>query len=62
MWYCRKSHVLKKYIVYIQFILNNVMNLKIKFRQKNIILEESFRTRGARKILLEDILKKNKRG
>ena len=25
MWYCRKSHVLKKYIVYIQFILNNVM-------------------------------------
>ena len=38
------------------------MNLKIKFRQKNIILEESFRTRGARKILLEDILKKNKRG
>lgn len=62
MWYCRKSHVLKKYIVYIQFILNNVMNLKIKFRQKNIILEESFRTRGARKILLKDILKKNKRG
>lgn len=38
------------------------MNLKIKFRQKNIILEESFRTRGARKILLKDILKKNKKG